>query len=211
MGMDWFQATSLIQARALRPSDEMAAQVDAAKRMLGWPADGTRVISVHYRAGDACLEEDVTLGRRCEPFSNEMQAVHELAAKYGISHVYLATDSEKAIAETKAYANYTFMYMPFNRGGVNNKVELDTALYHGLIDGCREGKQSLLDIYMLAQGDALVSKFSSNIARVAYAMMFARQRTYAPFVSLDNSWCFDFGVASRIDATNKSNTKMFYC
>jgi len=213
-GMNWFEATALIQARTLRPSQSITEKLNDAKRKMGWPAPGVPVIALHYRAGDACLEEDVTLGRRCEPFSNEMQAVHEIAHKYGIRHIFLATDSDKAISEAAAYKNYTFMYLPQQRGGQNDvrqRVELDKALHMGLIDGCHEGIDALLDIYLLAQGDALVGKFSSNIDRVAYALMFAKGRAYAPFISLDNAWCFDFGVASRVDATGSNISKKFYC
>lgn len=187
---------------------------------MGWPPEGTPVLSLHYRAGDACLEEQVTLGRKCEPFSASMAAANQLASKYGIRYIYLATDSAKLTSsgELSSYSNYTFLFAPtVSRGGVRDHVELDKALHEGLIDGCQEGTESLLDIHMLAQGDALVSKFSSNMARVAYSLMYARKLGYAPFISMDNKWCFDFGVASRVDASDTANGgqgadhKLFYC
>ena len=208
--LDYFETVAYIQARMLRPSDAMMADIERAKQAMGWPKPGTPVLSVHYRAGDSCLEEDVTLGRSCEPFSHHMTYVHQLAGLYGIKHIYLATDSPTAIEQTKTYANYTFLYSTaVSRGGVKSKVELDVALHEGLVDGCEEGKESLLDIHLLGQGDALVSKFSSNMARVAYGLMYARHNRHVPFISLDNAWCFDFGVASRVDATGRSDKKFF--
>ena len=81
----------------------------------------------------------------------------------------------------------------------------------GLIDGCEEATESLLDIRLLGLGDALVGKFSSNIARVAYSLIFARRRAYMPFISLDNEWCFDFGVRSRPGTTDATAKDLFYC
>jgi len=211
--MGFFPLVSFIQARALRPSDYMQTRINAAKKAIGWPAAGTKVLSVHHRAGDACLENSDTLGRKCEPFSVTMEKANILAGKYGIKHIFLATDSNAVIDGLSNYTNYTFLYNHVSRGGVKDHVELDKALKQGLIDGCSEGMDSLLDIQLLAAGDALIGKFSSNIARVAYSLMFARQSAYPPFISLDNYWCFDFGVKSRPGApeTGAANNQMFYC
>ena len=86
-----------------------------------------------------------------------------------------------------------------------------SAQHDGLIDGCSEGVDTMIDIGLLAQAQFLVGKFSSNIDRVAYSMMVAQTGMYQPFISLDNAWCFDFGVSSRVDVSNPSNPKTYFC
>ena len=52
----------------------------------------------------------------------------------------------------------------------------------------------LLDMYLLADGDVLIGKFTSNVLRTAYALAHANTRCIKPFVSLDGPWCFDYAV-----------------
>jgi hypothetical protein len=126
--MGYFPMVSFIQARVLRPSDAMQARINAMKQSIGWPAAGTPVLSLHYRAGDACLENPDTLGRSCEPFSEVMDAADKIARKYHIKHIFIATDSSSVMNEFSKYSNYTFLYTHANRGGVKDRVELDKAL-----------------------------------------------------------------------------------
>ena len=64
------------------------------------------------------------------------------------------------------------------------------------VDGFGEGWAAALDLLLLAEGVALVGKFTSNMDRIAYALMSAAngRNCLRPFVSLDAAWCFDFGV-----------------
>ena len=52
----------------------------------------------------------------------------------------------------------------------------------------------LFDLLLLGESAALVGKFTSNLDRIAYALMSARGGCLRPYVSLDAAWCFDFGV-----------------
>ena len=55
------------------------------------------------------------------------------------------------------------------------------------------GEEALMDVMLLRDTDALVGKFSSNLDRLAIALMAARRGgCVPPFVSLDWAWCFDF-------------------
>lgn len=46
------------------------------------------------------------------------------------------------------------------------------------------------DLGALSACDAVVAKFTSNMARLAYELISARLGRVAPFVSLDSPWCF---------------------
>jgi hypothetical protein len=53
----------------------------------------------------------------------------------------------------------------------------------------QEFKDYLVDQLLLASGDALVGKFTSNIDRVAYALMAGGSHCLVPYISLDSAWC----------------------
>mmetsp|Transcript_3254 Transcript_3254/g.6410 ORF Transcript_3254/g.6410 Transcript_3254/m.6410 type:complete len:263 (-) Transcript_3254:242-1030(-) len=207
----FFPSVSLILQYALRLSPTQEARAAAEQKAMYWPKDAP-ILGVHFRAGDACLEDEITLGRRCDDFDTYMDKVDEVASKYNISHIYLATDSDEVIETLHKYSNYTFHFIAsVGRGGLRNKIPIDDLLHSGRVDGCKEASDALMDLHFLAQTDAFVGKFSSNIDRVAYNLMFARTRSYHPVVSLDNEWCFDFGVKSRENGVSKTNTELYFC
>eukprot|EP00470_Lotharella_oceanica_P013676 CAMPEP_0170192268 /NCGR_PEP_ID=MMETSP0040_2-20121228/53710_1 /TAXON_ID=641309 /ORGANISM="Lotharella oceanica, Strain CCMP622" /LENGTH=416 /DNA_ID=CAMNT_0010440573 /DNA_START=21 /DNA_END=1271 /DNA_ORIENTATION=- len=208
----FFGSVSLILQYALRMSPSQLQRVEAEKKAMNWPEDGTPVLGLHFRAGDACLEEEITLGRRCDNFETYMKTVDEVASRYNISHIYLATDSDSVTQTLDKYPKYTFHYIKsIGRGGLRNEVPIDDLLHSGRVDGCQEASDTMMDLHFLAKADAFVGKFSSNIDRVAYNLMFARTRAYQPVVSLDNTWCFDFGVKSRRDGVSEDNKELYYC
>mmetsp|Transcript_42048 Transcript_42048/g.68288 ORF Transcript_42048/g.68288 Transcript_42048/m.68288 type:complete len:1292 (-) Transcript_42048:158-4033(-) len=208
----FFGSVSLILHHALRPSKTLQSKINEAKENMKWPKAGTPMIGMHYRAGDACLEEEVTLGRKCDTFETYMSHVHLVAGKYGIKHIFLATDSAAAIKSLPKYKNYPFHYNKVaGRGGKRNQKAVDDLLFHKEIDGCKEAEDTMIDMHLLGATDAFIGKFSSNIDRVAYNLIFARTRAYQPYVSLDNTWCFDYGIKSRPDGVRNTNQELYYC
>jgi hypothetical protein len=207
-----FASVSLILNHMWRPNKAVEATIAKKKSDMNWPADGTPILGIHYRAGDACLEEEVTLGRKCDKFDYYMKSANLMQKKYGIKHIYLATDSDTVIDTLDKYPNFTFHYQKgIGRGGIRNKVPVDDLLHSGRLNGCDEAGSTFIDTHLLGSCHAFVGKFSSNIDRIAYNLMFARTRRYQPHISLDNNWCFDFGVKSRIDGISDSNTEKYYC
>uniref|UniRef100_A0A7S0DHF0 Alpha-(1,6)-fucosyltransferase N- and catalytic domain-containing protein n=1 Tax=Amorphochlora amoebiformis TaxID=1561963 RepID=A0A7S0DHF0_9EUKA len=207
----FFFSVSFILRHLLRPSEDLQQQINEQKQKMNWPSKGTPILGLHYRAGDSCLEQEGDLGRKCDSFDKYMEFVDLLAPKYNITHVYLATDSAKVLKTLDQYPKYTFHYVDsIGRGGFRNNVPIDQLLYYGLLDGCKEAHDAMFDMHFLGQTDAFIGKFSSNIDRVAYNLQCGRTRTYQPRISLDNEWCFDFGVRSRIDAFHKKGEKL-YC
>jgi hypothetical protein len=66
-------------------------------------------------------------------------------------------------------------------------------LKKGEIDAYLEAQNVIIDIMLLSEGDAFVGKFSSNIDRIAFALLSAKKKGLSPYTSLDSKWCFDFG------------------
>ena len=48
----------------------------------------------------------------------------------------------------------------------------------------------ILDLHAMVRCDAVVAKFTSNMARLTLELMSARMGRVAPFISLDAPWCF---------------------
>lgn len=109
------------------------------------------------------------------------------------------------------------------RGQVGDIMQVEVMLHQRLSDGYEDAMTVLVDLLLLAECDAFVGKFSSNIDRIAYSMMVARRggelaRGLAakqgagsatsgvgaaaptpklclpPYISLDHPWCADFGT-----------------
>lgn len=64
----------------------------------------------------------------------------------------------------------------------------------------------LVDLLLLAEGDLLVGKFTSNMDRLALSLMAAKKGGLVPYVSLDSKWCSDWGVRS-----GESKHGRFFC
>ena len=51
----------------------------------------------------------------------------------------------------------------------------------------------MLDLLLLAEGDAFVGKFTSNVDRLSFALLTAKHNSLVPYRSLDSTWCMDWG------------------
>ena len=73
----------------------------------------------------------------------------------------------------------------------------------------------MLEVYLMAESDGLVAGFSSNVARLVYALMAARaQGCLKPFISADINWCFAFlrrGRSSSAAAIGPQPGKILRC
>jgi len=77
----------------------------------------------------------------------------------------------------------------------------------GKLDNFLEAQGVITDLLLMAEGDAFVGKFTSNLDRIAYSLMCARRGGLAPYYSLDGSaWCADWGQLA-----GKSDYGVFKC
>ena len=67
---------------------------------------------------------------------------------------------------------------------------MEARLAAGALDGEALGRQSLVDMLLLAECDVLLGKFSSNLFRAAVEYRAGLLAQLPIFVSLDAAWCF---------------------
>ena len=174
------------------------------------------VIGMHVRRGDAC-EDSIRTGRLCSPLSSYMVHARKVRQATGATIIFIATDSEGVLNETRPYIDegFTFLRMSepldalhklqtVNQGQVRTRegkpsTIWDDVLRHNLEEGRVDDNRQVaweatLDAYLLSFCDVLIGKHTSNLFRVAYELKAARCDCAPPFVSLDAPWCFDWGV-----------------
>jgi len=210
LGAFWW--VSQLTHRLLRPRRHLRARLRHAARASGLYAalaasPRTPIIGMHVRHGDACVKSEAARTvRLCEPLATYMSAVSSYAAAIGASTVFLATDSESAIADgARLYPHWTFLTVPnVSRSGVATPPPteiLDELIKRRMRSGHGVGRteehalMGAIDALLLSRCDVLVGKFSSGLFRAAYALASARRGgALVPFVSLDAPWCSDYGV-----------------
>eukprot|EP00908_Phaeocystis_cordata_P022489 Transcript_4903.p1 GENE.Transcript_4903~~Transcript_4903.p1 ORF type:complete len:726 (+),score=74.45 Transcript_4903:159-2180(+) len=203
----WFWWTAHLLGVLLQPGPSLARAVAASLRSTGLGAalrDGA-VLGMHVRHGDACLAgERVRMARTCSPLAEYMQQARPLTRALGVTTIYLATDSEQVLQDTRLFPEFRFLHLPnVSRFGVS--APAPTRLWDAIVKrrakrpatrrrNHREAWMATVDALLLARCDAFVGKFTSTLFRTAYALQAAECDCAVPFVSLDAPWCFDYGL-----------------
>ena len=78
----------------------------------------------------------------------------------------------------------------------------------GLVDPTLDTREVLRDIHLLAEADAFIGKYSSNVDRIAIALSYGKKQCAIPYVSFDSPWCTNFGWGI---GRNLENGKSFLC
>mmetsp|Transcript_12267 Transcript_12267/g.17002 ORF Transcript_12267/g.17002 Transcript_12267/m.17002 type:complete len:449 (+) Transcript_12267:14-1360(+) len=194
-----FFTVSQITAGLFELAPSVQKRIEDKKQRLGWPKNSP-LIGLHVRLGDACIKSEHGIGehgRKCNQLVDFMQHVRKISNEYSIKNIYLATDSEGVLNDTRQYPQYNWFFdRTTRRGGVLDRKSIEYSLSHKLIDGYDEGLGVIDDVFLLAETHALIGKFTSNIDRVAYQLMTGQSNCYKPYVSLDSTWCFDHGLKS---------------
>ena len=225
----WFWWVSNLVAYLVRPNRELQRELKAAINSTGLydallerQRTGRPILGLHVRHGDACGKDAQRSGRHCEPLSAYIAAAKRLTASFErgsrrVKTIYLATDSEEVVKQTKSYPEYTWIMFDEARtysSRVNpHNLKWDLVLKRnrekaaGHHDGGKDEEAmaaenpnhrlaslTTLDVLLLSQADLFVGKFSSNFFRTAYELHSAECDCAAPFVSLDHAWCFDWGM-----------------
>jgi len=112
----WFWWTTALVAYTMRPSDELARQLEMAMSSTGLAAalaSAAPVVGLHVRHGDACQQDGERTRRRCEPLKRYVAAIERLTDGLNATTVYLATDSEALLAEAlRDYPQYRWLHYP---------------------------------------------------------------------------------------------------
>lgn len=152
------------------------------------------IIGVHVRRGDACH----TTGRknRCRSFEETyLPHIRTLSEKYGVNRVFLATDDDALLRKVKsspAANEFEFVNVNMDRSiySASKLIERRTELYTEKSNVAHEMTlQALTDIFLLAEADAFIGHFLSNLSRLAIELSAAEKGFVPPFVSVDGQWC----------------------
>ena len=147
------------------------------------------VLALHVRKGDACTHRG-----ECRGLEAFMPEVRRAAKAYGIRAVFLATPSAEGRAETARYPEFTWLYRNVTDAAAASKVKrLEDGLLNRRVRAVDEWRSLMIDVYLMAEAQALIGAFSSSAARLALALMAASpDGCLKPFVSVDINWCFAF-------------------
>jgi hypothetical protein len=92
------------------------------------------------------------------------------------------------------WPQFQWLFIPnHDRSEVKKKVVWDELLKRSDLDAFGEATSILADMMLLAEGDAFVGKFTSNVDRISFALLVARRGALVPYSSLDSTWCLDWG------------------
>ncbi len=190
-----FWASSALFSAVLRPQKRLRAAIADATQKLG---EAPRPwVAAHLRRGDAC-RDGAYMGRTCSSGDDYARACCDAGRRYGFGTLVVATDSRSALAELKDALDKRGC--PFTvRATSDNSVDDETResarvedlLESNVLDSAKEFAGVLVDVFLLASGDIYIGKFTSNLDRLAYALLVARKGVAAPYVSLDTAWSKD--------------------
>ena len=148
------------------------------------------VLALHVRKGDACKHRG-----ECRSLAAFMPEVRRVARTYGIRAVFLSTPSADVRAETAHYPEFTWLFRKkiIDAATASNVTRLEEGLLNRRVRALDEWNSLMLDVYLMAEAQAIVGAFSSSAARLALALMAAAPGgCLKPFVSVDINWCFAF-------------------
>ena len=208
-----FWAAAAAYATFASPSPALRQAVDAEAVRIGL-ADAPRPwLGIHIRHGDSCRDGPVT-GRLCTPAEEYATHVAHMVRAYGYKSLVLATDSDAALAALRAALAHlgladiglfvrtdrrvdpTIFKRVQRLEHAYNKGPLGWRRDPPLVEPWTEYYGFAVDLLLLSACDGFVGKFTSNLARIAYALMAARHECLLPYVSLDAFFCFGGGGLS---------------
>jgi hypothetical protein len=211
-GEFWWAAQAF--AWLLRADHALHADIRAFKRAQRLE-EFRPVLAIHVRRGDAC-DPALNWGntwRECSGLSEYLRPARRMAARYGYRGVVIVSDDNAILDEARklnqrlsdfASAKQTWsresplpgierVFVPPSRAdGYDGKQRYDDAVRGGAVDFSADARSVLRDLFLIADADGNVGKFSSYIDRIALALGYGRSQCAVPTVSLDIPWCMDY-------------------
>jgi hypothetical protein len=146
-GHFWFVAQHI--SFIFRPNEKFKQILTGLRTSMQFDAAPRPMLSLHVRHGDSCVGDDK---RVCDSLEKYMRvAALPMAEKYGIRSIYLATDDEVVVNETKKWPQFKWIYYPDLNRGELKKVQWEKNLKGGKMDNYAEFQAVLIDIMLLAE------------------------------------------------------------
>ncbi|KAG0196755.1 hypothetical protein BGX28_009790 [Mortierella sp. GBA30] len=134
-------------------------------------------ISIHVRHSDKSIETSLL------SFDKYMEKAYQLREKSGATNIYLMTDDDEVVEESKAYRDFEFQYMDMVRTNKGWKADRDAGV--SMDD---QEKRFLMDLYSATQCQQSVVTYSSNVGRLMAEVPFALRNKPNDVWSLDENW-----------------------
>eukprot|EP01103_Thecamoeba_quadrilineata_P006037 TRINITY_DN15774_c0_g1_i1.p1 TRINITY_DN15774_c0_g1~~TRINITY_DN15774_c0_g1_i1.p1 ORF type:complete len:404 (+),score=61.62 TRINITY_DN15774_c0_g1_i1:32-1243(+) len=182
MNSVWYRGNLLMFA--LKPHYSILQKMREAKKTLDFPPP-RQIIALHIRGGDSCHVAE----RVCYRLKDYMKTVQRYRELYGVSTIYLSTDSEQAIIDTKNFPEFKFVYLDVDRKHYDVKVFVEDRREEGQLNQKYEVELSMTDIWLMSECGYFLGTFSSNFGRLAFELMVAKINYVPPYASLDIGWC----------------------
>jgi len=135
-------------------------------------------MGIHIRHGDKSSEAKLL------PMKMYMEKAECIKSKYNVTKIFLSSDDEGVIKESKLYSNFTFYHLDFVRLNSTAKEAMR------MFGPKKVAITALIDLFLLIDCDYLIGTFSSNWSRAAFKMMYAAYGKIPPFIALDG-WSKD--------------------
>uniref|UniRef100_A0A7S0EQH3 Alpha-(1,6)-fucosyltransferase N- and catalytic domain-containing protein n=1 Tax=Hanusia phi TaxID=3032 RepID=A0A7S0EQH3_9CRYP len=199
-GILWWRAVQMEYILRLNEETRREVDLDNVKRSINYTHP---IIGLHVRRGDSC---HTTLRRnKCVPLSRHLEHVRAMASRYNISKVFVATDDTQVVKElSRAEPQLSFISIQsYDRTSLQSgdAVWLENRLGAGELSGHELTLFTLRDLMLLAQADAIVGHFSSNLSRLAFLRSLARHGHAVPYASVDGPWCFHWRMCCQVSAS----------
>lgn len=157
----------------------------------GWPASAP-VLGLHVRRSDAASADQGAprLSNRASfGLEHYLAAADRLCDQYGITHVFLATESEVEIERAmQLRPRYTFLTVPHDRTlfpdiAVTRQYIEELALTHP-DRALPLARMAIVDLQLFRRCSAFVGAFNSEFSVLSWLMCVAGQQTPTPYISL---------------------------
>jgi len=163
---------------------------------------GAEYVGLHVRRGDSCgagynNASVVASGKRqCWSTSTYAALARQMCQKYGLSHIFVASDDAKIPAELRkllpSALTVSAYSSPFAHEAKNTRrIEARLAALDRTSQKLRRAViEVLTDIETLANSSMLVGGFLSQVFRLAFELSYFWKAYVVPFQSIDISWCW---------------------
>jgi hypothetical protein len=160
---------------------------------MGWP-ENEPVLGMHVRRGDAASSDKgtnvvATSTRRSFPLAAYLDAADLLCSRYGITHVYLSTESEDDVARAQAQRpQYRFLFVDHDRSMFPDITVSTRFIEYLALDEPRCARalamSAIIDLFFFRQCHAFVGAFNSEFSVLAWLLTIGGRGSLVPYVSL---------------------------
>eukprot|EP00281_Chroomonas_sp_CCMP1168_P016142 CAMPEP_0206213320 /NCGR_PEP_ID=MMETSP0047_2-20121206/1060_1 /ASSEMBLY_ACC=CAM_ASM_000192 /TAXON_ID=195065 /ORGANISM="Chroomonas mesostigmatica_cf, Strain CCMP1168" /LENGTH=544 /DNA_ID=CAMNT_0053635463 /DNA_START=142 /DNA_END=1774 /DNA_ORIENTATION=- len=174
----------------IRPNERLLSMIRGMKNMIGYSHP---VLGVQVRRGDSCAHAgSSTIRPPCQSIDTYIALSEKFISAYGYKQIFLATDDQEVVEQFRQHATVKVVSLPVDRGIFDSSFFIEYRLMKGYTDGEAVTRSTLLDLFLLAEADALVAGFGSHFGRMAFELSVYIKGYVPPYSSVDYPYCSHF-------------------